>query len=296
MFAEAYYQDPTAAREKLEELLWPEGPVCPHCGCFGNTTKLQGQKHREGLYKCNDCRKPFTVTVGTIFERSHIKLHLWFQVAYLMNASKKGISSHQIHRMIGVTYKTAWFMTMRLREAMSSDATFPLLGGPGGIVEADETYWGNIPGMEKQHAWHHKEKIVSLVERGGDVRSFHMQKVTKDTLKQIMQSNIDPRSRIMTDEASYYDWTKHCFASHETVAHKAHEYSRGDVSSNTIEGFFSIVKRGLIGTFHHVDAKHLFRYLDEFDFRYNARDLTDRERMFLAMKGVAGKRLTYHEC
>jgi transposase-like protein len=294
MFAEAYYQDPTAAREKLEEVLWPEGPVCPHCGSIGEHTLLVIKRRpNAGVRKCCDCRKEFTVTVGTVFERSHIELHLWFQVAHLMSASKKGISSHQIHRMIGVTYKTAWFMTMRLREAMA-DGFLGMLGGEGQIVEADETYWGHPKAA--QHAWHHKEKIVSLVERGGSVRSFHVEKVTKETLMGIMKSNIDPRSRIMTDEASYYDWCKAHFASRESVSHKQHEYSRGDVSSNTIEGFFSIVKRGLVGTFHHVEPRHLFRYLDEFDFRYNARDLTDCERMFLALKGIAHKRLTYHEC
>ena len=232
--------------------------------------------------------------LGTVFERSKVPLNKWLLASYLMASSKKGISAHQIHRTLGVTYKTAWFMTMRLREAMSDDALPALLGGPGEIVEADETYWGHPKAAA--HAWHHKEKIVSLVERGGDVRSFHVDKVTKDTLTRIMKSNIDPRSRIMTDEASYYDWTKKHFASHETVSHKQHEYSRGDVSSNTIEGFFSIVKRGLVGTFHHVDPKHLFRYLDEFDFRYNARDISDEQRMLLALKGIAHKRLTYHEC
>jgi transposase-like protein len=295
MFAETYYQDPTAAREFLETVLWPNGPVCPHCGCYEHITRLTIKRRpNAGVHKCNDCRKEFTVTVGTVMERSHIKLHIWLQAFYLMNASKKGISSHQLHRMLGVSYESAWFMAHRIREAMSEDATFPQLGGEGGIVEVDETYWGHPKAAP--HAWHHKEKIVSLVERGGDVRSFHVDKVTKATLMPILKSNIDPRSRIMTDEASYYDWCKAHFASREAVSHKAGEYSRGDVTSNTVEGFFSIVKRGLIGTFHHVDAKHLFRYLDEFDFRYNARDLTDSQRMFLAIKGAAGKRLTYHEC
>ena len=291
MFEQDYFQNDDAARVFLEKLLWPEGPVCPHCGCYGNISPTKSSR-RKGLYTCNDCRKQFTVTVGTVMERSHVPLHKWLQVTFLMCASKKGISSHQIHRMIGVTYKTAWFMTHRIREAMR-DEGLPMLGGDGEIVEADETYWGNIPGMEKRHAWHHKEKIVSLVERGGDVRSFHVDKVTKATLMPIMKSNIHPATRIMTDEASYYDWCKAHFASRESVAHKHHEYSRGDVSSNTVEGFFSIVKRGLIGTFHHVDAKHLHRYLDEFDFRYNERDVTDSERMMSALQGIQGKRLQY---
>jgi transposase-like protein len=296
MFSERYYQDPEAAREKLESLLWPEGPVCPHCGCTGNTTKLQGAKHRAGVHKCNDCRKQFTVTVGTVFERSHVPLHLWFQVVYLMSASKKGISSHQIHRMIGVTYETAWFMTHRIREAMDEGAFAVQLGGNGDTVEVDETYWGNVPGMPKRHAWHHKEKIVSLVERNGSARSFHVDKVNIATLRPMMVSNIARDSRIVTDNSNVYDWTKRDFAGHESVNHLLHEYVRGDVTTNTVEGFFSILKRGLVGTFHHVGRNHLNAYLNEFDFRYNTRGISDWDRTQLALKGIAGKRLRYHDC
>jgi transposase-like protein len=294
MFEQAIFQSDEAAREHLETNRWPEGAVCPHCGCIGNSVKVNARR-RAGLWKCNDCHKQFTVTVGTVFERSHIPLHKWYQAVYLLAASKKGMSSHQMHRMLGVTYKTAWFMTHRIREAMR-DGTLAQMGGRGQVVEVDETYWGNIPGMPKRHAWHHKEKIVSLVERGGDVRSFHVEKINGANLRPMLVGHIAQQSHIMTDEAGYYNWLSTYFADHSTVHHKAHEYSRGGVTTNTIEGFFSILKRGLIGTYHHVGGNHLEAYLDEFDFRYNTRDKTDMERTMLAMRGISGKRLTYHPC
>jgi transposase-like protein len=294
MFEQAYFQNDEAARDHIEAILWPEGPVCPHCGCVGHITKMAGKTTRPGTYKCNDCRKPFTVTVGTILERSHIGLHIWLQAFYLMCASKKGMSAHQMHRMLGVTYKTAWFMEHRIREAMHDDMP-AILGGDGEIVEVDETYWGNVPGMPKRHAWHHKEKIVSLVERDGSARSFHVEKVNIATLKPMMVENIMRESRIVTDNASYYDWTSREFAQHESVNHVLHEYARGDVTTNTVEGFFSILKRGLIGTYHHVGRYHLPAYLNEFDFRYNHRSVSDVERTVAALQGITGKRLFYRD-
>lgn len=292
MFAQAYFQNDDAAREHLEAIRWPDGVVCPHCGCVGNSTRLNA-KRRAGLWKCNDCRKQFTVTVGTVFERSHIPLHTWFQAVYLLCSSKKGMSSHQMHRMLGVTYKTAWFMTHRIREAMDAKGALPPLGGGGGTVEVDETYWGNVPGMPKRHAWHHKEKIVSLVERNGDARSFHVERVNHATLKPMLMEHIHADTRIVTDNANVYDWTARHFAGHESVNHLLHEYARGDVTTNTVEGYFSILKRGLIGTYHHVGRVHLPAYLAEFDFRYNTREITDMERTETAMQGIEGKRLYY---
>ncbi len=294
MFEEAYFQNDEAAREHIESILWPEGPVCPHCGCTGRITKLQGKTTRPGTYKCNDCRQPFTVTVGTIFHGSHVKLHIWLQAYYLMCASKKGISAHQLHRMLKVTYKTAWFMEHRIRESMHDEIP-SILGGDGQTVEVDETYWGNVPGMPKRHAWHHKEKIVSLVERDGSARSFHVERVNHATLKPMLREHIARESRIVTDNANVYDWTGHEFAGHESVNHLVHEYARGDVTTNTVEGFFSILKRGLIGTYHHVGRQHLGRYLHEFDFRYNHRSATDAERTVAAIQGILGKRLLYRD-
>lgn len=291
MFEEAYFQNDDAARLHLEEIRWPEGPVCPHCGCMGHITKLNVRR-REGVYKCNDCRKQFTVTVGTVFERSHVPLHKWFQAVYLMCCSKKGISSHQIHRMLGVTYKTAWFMTHRIREAMA-DGTLAPMGGEGQTVEVDETFFGNIPGMEKRQAWHHKNKIVSLVERGGSVRSFHVERVNAATLKPLLMEHIVYETRVMTDQANQYRGLDAHFAQHHSVNHNVGEYSRGDITTNTVEGYFSIMKRGLIGTFHHVGSNHLGAYLHEFDFRYNHRDVSDLERTMAALQGISGKRLYY---
>jgi transposase-like protein len=200
MFEQAMFQDDEAAREQLEAIRWPEGPVCPHCGCTGNI-KRTASKRRAGLYTCNDCRKQFTVTVGTVFERSHVPLHKWFQAAYLMCSSKKGISSHQIMRSIGVTYKTAWFMTHRIREAMA-EGTFALMGGEGQTVEVDETFFGIEDGKQKaKAAWHHKNKIVSRMERNGSVRSFHVERVNAATLKPLLMAQIASETRIMTDQA-----------------------------------------------------------------------------------------------
>ncbi|MGB1219943.1 MAG: IS1595 family transposase [Alcanivoracaceae bacterium] len=284
------------AREHLEAIRWPEGPVCPHCGGVEKIYTMKGG--RAGLYKCGDCRKQFTVTVGTLFEGSKVPLNKWLMAVHLMCASKKGISSHQLHRMIGVTYKTAWFMTHRIREAMREDHDGPL-GGGGKIVEADETFGNERKPRaqgKKGRGYHHKSKVFSLVERGGRVRSFHVPSVKAATLKPILKEQLAADSRLMTDEASQYTKVGREFAEHGVVAHGIGEYVRGDIHTNTVEGYFSIFKRGLKGSFHHISEKHLKRYLCEFDFRYNYRsklEYSDAERAKIALRGIDGKRLLY---
>lgn len=299
-----HFTDAEKAREYLEALRWPNGAICPHCGVIGHAYKLEGKAHRPGVYKCGSCREQFTVTVGTVFERSKIALNVWLQAVHLMCASKKGMSAKQLERMLGVTYKTAWFMAHRIREAMTAE-NGGLLGGPGtsGIVEADETYWGvktddegiRYPaGIRRGHA--DKMKIVTLVERDGDKRSYHVANVNAQTLGPILKTQIAQSARLMTDEASYYKKLGQQFAGHGTTNHKKGEYARGEVHSNTVESSFAILKRGLTGTFHAVSEKHLQRYCHEFDFRWNFRQsqgFSDVARADAALKGIAGKRLTY---
>lgn len=291
-----HFQDADKAREYLEALRWPSGPVCPHCGSVEAHYQLDGKAHRPGLWKCKDCREQFTVTVGTVFERSKIKLHVWLQAVYLLCSSKKGMSAKQLERMLGVTYKTAWFMSHRIREAMTSNPS-GLLGGGGGTVEADETYWGTSASKPAGHrGYAHKMKVVSLVEREGKVRSFHVKDVKASTIKDVLVSNVDKSANLMTDEASQYVKVGKEFASHEAVKHSAGEYARGKAHTNTIEGCFSIFKRGMIGTYHKCGEQHLQRYANEFDFRYNHRQklgFDDVQRTNEALKGIAGKRLTY---
>lgn len=292
-----HFKDETKAREHLEALRWPHGPVCPECGVVGGHYAITT---RPGLYRCheNKCRKQFTVTVGTVFERSKIPLTKWLMATYLMCTSKKGISSHQIHRMLGITYKSAWFMTHRIREAMR-DGFDGQLGGGGKTVEVDETF-GNERKPRRQgkkgRGYHHKTKVLSLVERGGRVRSFHVPSVTAKTLAPILKEQIAADSRIMTDEASQYTLVGRDFAEHGVVSHGIGEYVRGDVHTNVVEGYFSIFKRGLMGSYHHVSKKHLKRYLCEFDYRFNYRcalGFDDAERAENAIRGIAGKRLLY---
>lgn len=292
---EVQFQTEEQARKFLEDIRWHNGIVCPHCGVIDEHYRLNGTAARKGLLKCKDCRKQFSVTVGTLFERSHIPLNKWLLATFLMCSSKKGMSSHQLHRILGLTYKTAWFMTHRLREAMKDPVFVRQLGGKNAIVEADETYWGNTRSktIEKRKGYEHKEKIFSLVERNGDVRSFHVSHVSGETLKPILKSQVNKDTHLMTDEfGGYKDLDQH-FAKHDKIGHSRGEYVRGKIYTNTIEGYFSILKRGLIGTFHHVGAQHLKRYVGEFDFRYNTRKVTDSERTVLALQGIAGKRLTY---
>lgn len=301
IFNQPHFQDADKAREYLEALRWPDGIVCPHCGSAGEHYKLQGKAHRPGVYKCVDCTSQFTVTVGTVFERSKIALNVWLQAVHLMCASKKGISAKQLERMLGVTYKTAWFMSHRIREAMTAESG-GLLGGGGSTVEVDETYWGNTHQSKigklvgTKQGGHQKEKIVSLVERGGKVRSIHVAMVTSATLKEAIAKNVHKDTHIHTDSHYGYRKAAQGYASHEFVNHTAQEYARGNVTTNTVEGYFSILKRGLVGVFHHVGEQHLQRYVHEFDFRYNTRTalgFSDTDRANLALKGIVGKRLTY---
>ncbi len=291
-----HFQDADKAREYLEAIRWPNGPVCPHCGSVSKDHyALQGKAHRVGLWKCKDCREQFSVTVGTVFERSKIKLNVWLQAVYLLCSSKKGISSHQLHRTLGVTYKTAWFMSHRIREAFRTDPKGPL-GGSGKIVEADETYYGNRKDKKVDRGFGHKHAIVALVERDGGVRSFHIASVTGANLHPVLLGQIDRKTHLMTDEHKQYRKVGREFAKHSSVNHGIKEYARGNVTTNTVEGYFSILKRGLIGTYFHVSGDHLQRYCDEFDFRYSNRSalgIEDAERTDIALKGIAGKRLTY---
>ena len=298
------FQDADKAREYLEAQVWPNGRICPHCGVIGEHYVLSGKSARPGLYKCQACREPFTVTVGTVFERSKIGLHVWLQVVHLMAASKKGISAKQVERMTGVTYKSAWFMCHRIREAMKAEPT-KMLGGPGssGIVEADETYWGTAKAEDGTKypaktggGYSPKMKIFSLVERQGEKRTIHVPTVNAATLGPILKAQVAKTARLMTDEAKFYKKPGKHFASHEAVNHSKEEYVRGDVSSNTAESSFAILKRGLVGTFHSVSEQHLQRYCVEFDFRWNTRQsqgYTDAMRADVALKGIVGKRLTY---
>ncbi|HYL34199.1 MAG TPA: IS1595 family transposase [Stellaceae bacterium] len=292
------------AREALEAVRWPNGPVCPHCGAVDRQAKVDGKKHRPGLHYCNHCKSTYTATVGTVFERSKISLSKWWMACHLMSSSKKGISAHQLHRMLGVTYKTAWFMSHRIREAMKQMNPAPF-GGDGKVVEADETYVGGKDKNKAKSKRGHrkgragvatKEAVYSLVERGGDVRSFHVGKVTGDGLRQILTAQVKRDTSLMTDEASTSMWVGREYPKHQTVNHAADEYVRGEAYTNTVEGYFSVLKRGIVGTYHHVSPQHLSRYLAEFDFRYSNRSavgVSDAERAERLIKGVEGKRLTY---
>jgi transposase-like protein len=305
IFSAPQFRDDQAAREYLQTVLWPEGPVCPHCGVINHAYATK----RPGVFRCAEavCRKDFTVTMRTVMERSKIALHKWLQAFHLMCSSKKGISAHQLHRTLDIGYEAAWFMCHRIREAMRDGGLAPL-GGGGGIVEADETYFGDIPEHKRptQTTRGHpftksgkrasKRTIVSLVERGGRVRSFHPANADGETVTKIVRENIDRETRLHTDESRLYSKVGTEFAAHETVNHGAKEYARGDVTTNSVEGYFSIFKRGMRGIYQHCGEKHLHRYLAEYDFRYNHRTklgFNDGERAALAVKGASGKRLTY---
>jgi transposase-like protein len=289
-------QDETAAYAWVEARVWPKGPVCPHCGGVDRISKMGGKSTRIGTYKCYQCRKPFTVKVGTVFESSHVPMRLWLQAMFLLCSSKKGISSNQLHRTLGVTLKTAWFMSHRIREAMRVVGVNPM-GGAGGIVEADETFIGRQEGQAKRRAgFGHKNAVLTLVERGGRARSFHVDGVRVADIAPLVRKNIARESRLMTDEATQYREVGQEFSSHETVIHSQEEYVRGDAYTNTVEGYFSIFKRGMKGIYQHCSEKHLHRYLSEFDFRYSNRvrlGVDDVTRTENAIKGIVGKRLTY---
>jgi transposase-like protein len=299
-----YFHDEAAAFEHLEKTLWGNEAVCPHCGTIGRATKLQGKATRIGVWKCNECRKQFTVKVGTVFEHGRIPLHKMLQAVHLLCSSKKGISSHQLSRVLEVTYKTAWFLSHRIREAMRDGHLGPL-GGPGVTVEMDETLSGKQVGAPKRmhhgSGWQFRNVVFTLVQRGGSARSFHVEGTSIATLMPIIRANVAQQTAVMTDSASWYKFMnkKGEFASHDRIDHTKKEYVRyGErlVHTNTVEGYYSIFKRGMKGVYQHCAEKHLHRYLAEFDFRYSNRSalgVEDQERAGMALKGIVGKRLTY---
>jgi transposase-like protein len=302
-----HFTDQEQAREYLEVLRWPDGPFCPHCGSL-NATRLPPQRGRpskahpegalrSGVVQCNPCRAQYSVTVGTLFERSKIPLHKWLLATFLLSSSKKGMSAHQLHRMLGITYKSAWFMFHRIREAMR-DESDTKLGGGGGFVEVDETYLGRDRTKEqKGGGGSHKMKVVTLVDREtGIARSRVIDNVRIEEIGMIVRQNLAREAKLMTDELLLYRTLGRFHAGHEVVSHGKNEYVRGEAHTNTIEGFFSIFKRGLRGVYQHVSKQHLHRYTAEFDFRYSNRiknGVDDTERTILALKGIVGKRLMY---
>jgi transposase-like protein len=291
------FTDEDAARAHFEALRWPNGPVCPHCGGVDCATELRGMSTRPGVYKCKQCRKPFTATIGTLYERSHIPLHKWLLATHLMCSSKKGMSAHQLWRMLGFgQYRTAWFMAHRIREGMRDTGIAGPIGGENKVVEADETYVGG-KAANRKNVVPKKAVVLSLVERDGSVRSFRVPNVTAQTLRPIIVEHVHKASYLMTDDSPVYPGIGRQFAGHGSVNHSAEEYVRAQFwHTNTVENFFSIFKRGLIGVYHHVSEDHLHRYAAEFDFRYNHRaglGVTDTERAEKAVEGVTGKRLTY---
>lgn len=307
-FTEPFFQNDDAARAKIESVRWPTGPVCHRCG----ETVRRYATNKEGRWRCGnpDCRKDYTVTTGTVMESSHIPLHKWLMAFYLLSSSKKGISSHQLMRSLGVTYKSAWFLSHRVREAMRAGGLASPMGGEGGIVEADEKYHGKAetvrprrkglppPTKKRRSGPAGKRVIVSLVERGGNVRSFHVAAADKATVAKIVRENVSRESRLHTDESKLYTEVGTEFAAHETVWHAAHEYARGDVTTNSVEGFFGLFTRSMVGIYQHCAEKHLHRYLAEYDFRYNYRmrlGFNDMARTIAAVKGAEGKRLTYRK-
>jgi transposase-like protein len=312
-FSAPHFHDDSAARAFFERILWPSGPVCPHCGVFDRAYKTK----RPGVYRCaeKECRKDFTVTTGTVMERSHVALHKWLQAFHLMCSSKKGVSAHQLHRTLDLSYEAAWFMAHRIRESMRSGGLAPPMGGGGGIVEADETYHGKVdtPRVSPQRRGRPftksgkvgpggKRPIMALVERGGRVRTFHVAVADQATVSKIARENVTKESRLHTDESRLYGFAKDHFEAHKTVHHTSGEYVRYEkgetVHTNSAEGYFSIFKRGMKGIYQHCSEKHLHRYLAEFDFRYNHRirlGYDDGERAARAIKGASGKRLTYHQ-
>ena len=297
------FHDETAAREWLEARIWKNGRVCPHCGTVDQSTLMQGKTTRPGLYQCNskECRQPFTVTVGTLYERSKIPLHKWLAATHLLMAGKKGISALEIGRMLGISKKSSWFLMHRIRESLPPKMLEPM-GGEGKTVEGDATYIG---GREKnKHAIKRtsavggagKEIVYSLVERKGQVRSQHVPSVSAATLRPILTSQLDAATSLMTDDAGENRNLHKVFPKHQKVNHSIGEYVRGDAHTNTIEGYFSILKRGIVGTYHHVSQQHLKRYLAEFDYRYNEREalgMSDADRMEKSVQGIVGRRLTY---
>jgi transposase-like protein len=297
------FTDEDKARELLEASRWPDGAVCPFCGQLDTVKPLQGNSMGPGWYYCSECQDKFTVRVGTLYERSHIPLHKWLLATHLLTSSKKGISAHQLHRMLGITYKSAWFMAHRIREGMAPGKKDGPLGGPGKVVEADTTYIGGKEANKhrnkrdsKKIGGMGKQIVHTLVERDGRARSNHIANISGKTLRPIIVAQVSRKSTLMTDTAGGYMRVGKEFERHEMVDHGIGEYVRGDAHSNTVEGYFSVLKRGINGVYHHISEAHLKRYLAEFDFRYNERSalgVSDGERAAKALKGIEGKRLTY---
>jgi transposase-like protein len=316
-----HLHDEAAAYRWVEARVWPTGRVCPHCGVVGESGALKGKSTRIGVYKCYACRKPFTVKVGTIFEGSHVKLHIWLQAMHIMASSKKGFSSNQFARVLGVDIKTAWFMSHRIRMAMAPGGKLPPMGGEGRVVEVDETYHGKVahpaeftkegkrfksrhggPATSKKSRFGtaNRRPIVALVERGGSARTFHVAEANVETVAKIVRDNIDPKSRLHTDASSLYLGVGKEFAEHSSVRHSMDEYVKWDengaIHNNSCESYFSVFKRGMRGVYQHCSEKHLHRYLAEFDFRHNNRvavGVDDKTRAEKLLAGVVGKRLTY---
>jgi transposase-like protein len=301
------YNDEEAARRHYEAIRWPEGPICPKCGSINNATELHGKSTRAGVYKCKDCQSPFTVTVGTLFERSHIPLHKWLLAVHLLTSSKKGMSAHQLYRMLGFgSYRTAWFMAHRIRESFRElfpEGSSPL-GGEGATVEIDETYIGGKATNRHKHQrgmgrgrGFPKAPVFALVERDGRARAFHVPEVTGENLRSIVRKHVAPETTIYSDEGHTTRSAAHGYKT-DTVNHQDGEYVRDEVYTNTVEGYFATLKRGIMGTYHHVSEQHLDRYLAEFSFRHSNRaalGVEDSERAVKALQGVAGKRLTYRQ-
>jgi transposase-like protein len=293
------FHDEEAAFAHLESLIWPDAVSCPHCGGLERITKVKAnpdKRIRLGLWRCGDCKKQFTVKVGTVFEHARMPLHKMLQAVYLMTSSKKGVSAHQLHRMLEITYKSAWFLAHRIREAMRS-GELAQFGQGGGAVEVDETYIGVLKGAPIKVGFGHKMKVISLVDRDtGRIQSYTFDQMITTYVEPIVKANIAKEARLITDQALLYRRLGKQFASHEWVNHSAGEYVRGDVFTNTVEGSFSIFKRGMKGVYQHCGEQHLHRYLAEFDFRYSNRTklgVTDPMRFNAALKGIVGKRLTY---
>jgi transposase-like protein len=292
------FHDETAARAHLEAQRWPNGPVCVHCAST-NVTRMHGKSHRAGLIHCNACEQPFTVTLGTVMERSKIPLAKWVLAFYLMSASKKGISSHQLHRQLGITYKSAWFLAMRVREAMGlGPETDGGMGGEGKTVESDETFiGGKAKNVHNGKPAPKKKPVVALVERGGPLKARHVADVTAKTVREVLKA-VDKKTQLMTDDSLVYYHVGKSFAKHDAVNHSKDEYVRGDAHVNTAESFFAIVKRQMYGTHHAVSEKHLQRYINEVAFKWNNRiklGIDDTTRATNAIKGAEGKRLMYRQ-
>ena len=295
---DSVFTDEAKAREHLEAIRWPDGPVCPHCGSVDKVYRLSGKSHRPGLIHCNNCNGSFTVTTGSVMESSHVPLNKWVLAYRLMASSKKGMSAHQLHRTIGVTYKTAWFMFHRIRESMKPAKFSVPLGGKFKTVEVDETYVGGKATNRKSRRVRPKTAVVALVQREGDVRSFPIKNVNSRTMSALLRKHVSKKVHLMTDDSVIYPKLGKKFNRHSTVNHSIEEYVRGDVYTNNAENYFSILKRGIIGTYHHISNKHMPMYLAEFDFRYNNRvdrGVDDTERATRAIKGAEGKRLTYRQ-